>query len=355
MNDARSIGSAMQKESFVEIDVAKGLLAILVVVGHALQQYGASLGCGWGVVRTVIYAFHMASFVFIAGFCSAKIMSFKTFFDTAEYLRGRAFRLLLPYVVWGGIYFVLRAMAGDCARIPYDWSHSVFFFFGYNPDGAMWFLWALFAASMIVVPFARFFSCGWSLAVLWVAIAVYIKNQALGPYLTGINALPVFVFFLSFGLFARSWHGRFMSLLEKWYFVGCWLIVFAVACYARHTGWCTQFPWYVLSAPAGTILTMSIGRIVVRQNRAVTDVFAFFGRYAMVVYVLGEPTKVILRIAFAKFGVPTQIAFYAMIAMTLAVSIVVYRLVIGRSWVLSALLLGARMPPVRKKKKALRA
>ena len=55
MIDNRDPEYGMSEGRYVEIDIAKGLLAILVVVGHAIQQYEASLGEGWGFVRIVIY------------------------------------------------------------------------------------------------------------------------------------------------------------------------------------------------------------------------------------------------------------------------------------------------------------
>ena len=44
MSDVQDTGSHVRTERFAEIDVMKGILAILVVVGHAVQQYETSLG-----------------------------------------------------------------------------------------------------------------------------------------------------------------------------------------------------------------------------------------------------------------------------------------------------------------------
>ena len=336
----RNIECDMQARRYVEIDVMKGLLAIFVVVGHAIQQYEASLSGFWSVVRTVIYSFHMAAFVFAAGFCAGKVMSFDTFSDVSGYLSKRAFRLLLPYVVWGGIYFVLRTLAGDCARIPYDWSRSVFFLFGYNPDGAMWFLWALFAASVLVVPFVDFILRWWVLALLWGGAAIYIKMQTNAPHLGGINAIPVFVLFLAFGLFVRSCYRPFSALFGNVYFGGGCLIMFIAACCARQLGWCAQIPWYVLSAPAGAMLTLILAKAIVDRGWVISSALAFIGGYAMAIYVLGEPVKVVCRVVFARLGVPAPIAFYAMPLIVLVAAIVFSRSLLDKSRVLSALLLG---------------
>ena len=55
----------LQTGRIAEVDIAKGVLAMLVAVGHAVQQYGVSLRLCWEVVRNVIYSFHMAAFVVV--------------------------------------------------------------------------------------------------------------------------------------------------------------------------------------------------------------------------------------------------------------------------------------------------
>ena len=335
MSDA----SHMRTERFVEVDVMKGLLAILVVVGHAIQQYDAALSEGWGFVRVVVYSFHMAAFVFAAGFCSGRALSFTTITDVLCYLRGRAFRLLLPYLVWGAIYSVLRFFVGSSARIPYDWSKAAFFFLGYNPDGAMWFLWTLFAATMLVAPFARVLSRGWVVAILWVVAAVCMVLPCELGAPNGVRAIPIFAFFLALGLLARAnWSGT-RSFARNWIFIAACSAVFAYSCLVRYFGWHVQFPWYALSSLAGTMLTMSLGCAIVDRSRALSSVLSFLGRYAMAVYVLGEPVKVTCRIACARMGFPVDVAFPAMLTVTLVMPVVL-ALLLRRSRMLSALLLG---------------
>ncbi len=339
MIDNRNLESGMPKGRYVEVDIAKGLLAILVVLGHAIQQYEASLGGGWGFVRVVIYSFHMAAFVFAAGFCSGKTLSFTAGADILCYLRGRAFRLLLPYVAWGVIYSVLRLFVGDSARIPYDWNKAAFFFLGYNPDGAMWFLWTLFAATMLVAPLARALSRWWVVALLWVMAAgcMMLPCELGAP--NGVRAIPIFVFFLVLGLLVRANWPVARSFARGWIFVAASSAVFACSCLARYFGWHVQFPWYALSALAGTMLTMSLGCAIAGSSRALSSALSFLGRYAMAVYVLGEPVKVACRMVFARMGLPVHFAFPAMLMVTLVMPVAL-ALLLRRSRMLSALLLG---------------
>ena len=334
-------GLAPQPGRFAEIDVAKGFLAMLVALGHAVQQYDASLGPGWGAVRNVVYSFHMAAFVFVAGFCSVKMLSFATVREVSGYARGRALRLLLPYLTWGAIYVVLRAFAGDHARFPYDWSRWGFFFLGYNPDGAMWFLWGLFAASVCIAPFARLFARWWVVALTWAVAAVWMQLLVHSDYMRGINVFPVFLFFFALGLFARTRYGRLKPVLGGVAFAVLAAAVVAVACCARQFGWLAgRVPWYAVSAPAGTMLVMALSVFAARRPGPIAGALSFLGRNAMAVYVLGEPVKVACRMAFARLGLPSQCAFFAMLVLVLTVPVLVRRLVLKRCATASLLLLG---------------
>ena len=326
---------------FTEIDIAKGVLAILVAVGHAVQQYDASLGQGWEIVRHVIYSFHMAAFVFVAGFCSVKMLSYQTVRDVGGYARGRALRLLLPYLSWGAIYLVLRAFAGDHARVPYDWDRWGFFFLGYNPDGAMWFLWALFVASVCIALFARQFARGWVVVLTWIFAVTWLMLQTTVDYLRGVNAVPVFLFFFSLGLLVRTRYDRLKSVFGGVAFAVLALVAFVVACCARQFDWqAGRIPWYAVSAPAGTMLVMSLSILAAGRSGPVSGGLAFLGKHAMAISVLGEPVKVACRMAFARQGIPSQLAFFAMLSLMLVIPVLVRRQVLKRCALASLALLG---------------
>lgn len=150
----------------------------------------------------------------------------------------------------------------------------------------------------------------------------------------------MFVLFLSLGLFVRMNYETAKGFLKNPVFVGFCLATFAASCCAWHFGWCAYIPWYVVSALAGTMLVLSVGLFIVAKLDMMSVGLAFLGKYAMAVYVLGEPVKVICRIAFSKIGIPVSVSFCAMLVVTLAVPVLVARLLAGRNRILPALLLG---------------
>lgn len=124
------------------IDIAKGILIVLVVFGHAwraLFNNGLLLDArcyqrvdGW------IYSFHMPAFFFLAGILALQSAAR----PLGQFVLAKLQTVAYPYVLWSIIQTALQvAMAGsvthvvtlrDLLRIPYD------------PIMQYWFLYALF-------------------------------------------------------------------------------------------------------------------------------------------------------------------------------------------------------------------
>ena len=62
-----------KKNRYTEIDIARGIGILLVVLGHSIKQTGVS--ATWIRILTyIIYSFHMPLFFCLSGFVSAKIL-----------------------------------------------------------------------------------------------------------------------------------------------------------------------------------------------------------------------------------------------------------------------------------------
>lgn len=105
-----------------QLDGAKGVLIVLVVFGHLLED----LSNGWedsGVqlLLTVIYAFHMPAFVFLAGM-TAK----------SKRMAERILTFVILLAVFQCLYFLVEKYVG----YPFDWSWI-------EPHWILWFLLAM--------------------------------------------------------------------------------------------------------------------------------------------------------------------------------------------------------------------
>ena len=324
-----------------EVDVMRGLLAILVVVGHSLQQLPGAFGAPGDFLEALIYSFHMPAFVFVAGFCSGRLLTLETVAEKGSFIGRRAVRLLVPYVVWGALYFALRAVAGEAARVPYEYDHLVFFLFGYNPDGAMWFVWALFVSTLLLVPVVkRCVSLG-TLVVLY-SFTVMADFLLLEPTIIvkALYSLPLYVFFLALGLWTRRHQERIAGLVSRrgpfWLAIG----VFALAFALLRMDFLHPFPWYSITSLAAVFILLKVAKGILDRIPQLTSGLSCIGAEAMAVYVLGEPVKVALRLAFARLGVPAAVAFPLMIVGILTVTLLISRRLLSRLPRLRLLLLG---------------
>lgn len=325
------------------IDILRGILVICVVLGHAIQQYAGKLGPFWAEANRIIYSFHMPAFVFVAGLCSWRLVELSGVSEKLGHIRSRAVRLLVPYVVWGLVYFALRFVAADLARIHYRMGYAWLFPFGYNPDGAMWFLWALFAATALVVPCAKLFMRGWFLASVGVALlTALLFLPHFSPRYRALYVVPVYFLFLGLGLYVRP---RVEPLLKSsvravWT-AGLGLAAFVLVTFLWRGRVLPHFPWYVLTSVAASLALLALSVLLARFAGRGMRVLAFLGTEAMAIYVLGEPIKVCCRICFKSLHLPVGVSFALMVALMLALPVLLSRL-IGRNGVLSVLLLGTK-------------
>ncbi|WP_180951974.1 acyltransferase family protein [Brevibacterium jeotgali] len=115
------------------LDIAKGVLILLVVFGHLLPRIGLDDGLT-NLAYTVIYAFHMPAFIFLAGITAR---------STRLIERIATFVILL--IAFQALYYVAERRIGD----PFAWSWT-------DPHWIMWFLLALIWWTLTVPFIERF-------------------------------------------------------------------------------------------------------------------------------------------------------------------------------------------------------
>lgn len=117
------------------IDFTKGVLILLVVIGHAIQ-YGVYRNVGFwdDPLFKAIYMFHMPMFMAVSGYLAHN--GIKTA-PLGRFIRTKLSSLLLPIIVWAVLYRVLVVLVLDDAR------GSLFSAIFHEIMSSLWFLWAL--------------------------------------------------------------------------------------------------------------------------------------------------------------------------------------------------------------------
>ena len=171
-----------------EIDAAKGLALLSVVLGHVILLH--SFPSNW------IFTFHMPAFFFLSG------MTFRPekYSDFLPFLKEKAKKRLLPYLGITALAFCI-CMLRPAYRAPVlndGWRHQLLWIFYYaQPQnlyvGQLWFLAALFWADLLAYIWVRLagkrhFLVQWYSAAVLAVLAVHI--QAVNPYLPVGSRLP---------------------------------------------------------------------------------------------------------------------------------------------------------------------
>ena len=171
------------------IDIYKGVLILLVMIGHALQ-YSLKDGCFDSVLWNIIYSFHMPAFFAVSGiFAHSRIDDLK---ELGNVIWRRFRQLLIPMTCW--------QLLLDMTHI-----HSGFNPLKYLDCGSFWFLWALFFISMF-----------YSLAC-WLAQRIKIKAIFLHVAL----AIVLFVIYVFLGYKKHGFH--YIAYYYPYYVLGYYL------------------------------------------------------------------------------------------------------------------------------------
>ena len=264
-----------------ELDIAKGIAIIAVVLGHAFPDadYGISNFTA-NTIHAFVYGFHMPVFFFIAGLLSAKHKEDKPL----PYIKQRACKLLIPYFLLSIVGLVLKQVFASEANHAYSLLSSWRIILGQSPMGGMWYLWTLFIMSLIFILFARYVKKDWIL-ILFGMVCYYIGYRKSIGFMQNFATFAVY-FFL--GVACKGFYDQSRQLDQK-----------IIACASIPTYWmCVQ-----LCAPelvegmVGIIMVLSISSLI--KSKLLTDM----GRKSYAIYLMSYFIAIPIRvICYQRLG-----------------------------------------------------
>lgn len=176
------------------IDISKGIAIYLVVLGHICLNTDYS---------RYIYAFHIPLFFFISGiFC--KPDKYPTFID---FVRSKAKLLLIPYASLYALSYLYKIVVENPSGIPFNWKPIIGFFYATDngnlyPNGALWFLPALFVTEILfygIHKVAKNRSQLLGLLFLFAIVGFFLGEYRIHRLPFSLNTAFMAVFFLGFG------------------------------------------------------------------------------------------------------------------------------------------------------------
>ena len=286
------------------IDVAKGLLITLVVIGHAWRAaYNNGIlhnAAVYHLADNWIYAFHMPAFFFISGLFAIQSAqrSVKAFISTK--MRTIAY----PYLLWSVIQSVLQLMMSgsttstitiaDILKIPFD------------PVMQFWFLYALFFIFLFFILLRQ--ATDSPLVFLYTGIALFIMvRTGYAPgYSPVIYLANNFIYFAAGIFFARHLPTLSRNLTGYVRLPLFLFITLLLTCFIPSASDNLAPPMYQWLAPLFAIpgmgLTLLTALLMQMKATRFTVVFGLLGKRSLEIFVAHTIFSAGFRIATAKLA-----------------------------------------------------
>ena len=275
------------KRHFPEVTIARGLIMLLVIIGHAFPDGDRAMASFFAqMIHHTIYLFHMGAFIFIAGFVAAPKILSQT--PVLPELRKRFSRLMIPYFSWTLILILLKQAFGMLAREPFSLGDTWKLLVGAEHLGWLWYLFALFVISAIFLLLSRltvnpyvFIGVGAVLHVVWLIFPeMYLDRVA------------KYAIFFALGIWLRPRYDRLLPLLRT-----RWAALIAIAIILLKPF--APFP-YALTGCAGTLLIWQLACHLADKNSRAAAVFTDIGNRSYDIYLLGYYVQVPARVVLDR-------------------------------------------------------
>jgi fucose 4-O-acetylase-like acetyltransferase len=273
----------------LDIDTAKGIGIVLVVLGHVVAQQVPAGHEWYRLLKDAIYAFHMPFFLYLSGY----VLGYSAKAWTAEkrrFVLERLDRLILPFFAFGLIIIAGKMALSTVLHVDNTqeglaaYLDGLFIHTSRSPATSVWYLYAAFIYAVffrfVVAPFPR-------LLPLMILVAAILPHLEIPNLFYADRVLKFLVFFLV-GVFAGHNRAIADALVRRYGVLALVIFAAALAAALQWTTSLTLFAAALLSLPAVHFLACWL---VDRDDK----VFAFFGAYTMAIYLFNT-----IAIGFTK-------------------------------------------------------
>lgn len=182
------------------IDIVKGIAIILVVYGHCIEYYSTEYLNGnffySDLIHKIIYSFHMPLFMLVSGYLFYGSIRKHLWICNFQ---SRFTKLLLPIFLWNSLYLIIRNSIDFIDGKPVLLKEEILSYFT-----ALWFLWALFWCSIIVLFVNRWFRDN---------IFIYIALLIVMLFIPGIYGINLYVYMYPY--FVVGYMGNKYQITDK--------------------------------------------------------------------------------------------------------------------------------------------
>lgn len=154
-----------KKERIRELDILRGLSAVLMILGHSFIIHPINISkVPWCFeTQHLIYNFHMELFFLIAGavyYCN----------NYSKFILGKAKQLIIPYIFFGVINALIHAYGGDIVSKMVPIKEGLLKLL--CKGGGYWFIFSLFTVFLVFPIIEKVCNKKWKEAVFVIALLV---------------------------------------------------------------------------------------------------------------------------------------------------------------------------------------
>lgn len=279
-----SSGETARRSRLDDVDRMKGMVILLVVLGHVVAREPPAGHAWWDTLRTAIYTFHMPAFLYLGGLVTAHTGALHVPAGPAyrSYARRRAERLLVPFFGLG-----LLVVAGKLALSPVlhvdnvpggaaDALVGLLWDTARSPSLTVWYVFVAFVYAVALPPLIR--HSGGSVAPT-VALALLLFALPV-PALAYADRVAGYAVFFAAGLLAGLSLPAWTTLVDR-HRMAFWMVFAA------------SFALVILPVPPNLqilvvgLLSMPALHAAARLPSAARfALWAWLGRYAFAIYLL---------------------------------------------------------------------
>lgn len=178
-----------QSHRIMWIDSLKGVLILLVVLGHVVQFTYTNDFCN-NHLWCYIYAFHMPAFMALSGWCTYRPQTQNRGLRDSILRRSR--QLLIPYLIWSLVKFAFSE----------EHTIEILLYAFTAPDTYFWFLWILFWIFVLfrsMQSLANRLRCNDMLLIAATSFVLLVIMAGIHSNAYGFSSLAYHFFYFTFG------------------------------------------------------------------------------------------------------------------------------------------------------------
>jgi len=324
----------MDRARLTDIDRAKGLAIVLVVLGHLGDE--SVVGNDWyAYLHVTLYKFHMAFFVFLNGFIAFYTCPVvDTWKDYGRYVQRRFIRFIPPYCLIALVVFIAKVSLGTCVNLkrPAGSLFDLVNVFVAPYDSCcryLWYIYVLFFYCLIVPGLQKLSKRSFA-GVAILAFAAYFLPRT--EYLAQRHVVEyLFVFVL--GGYALRYRDRYLDAIDRY---AC-VFIFVFLMFTGLFFW-IDVPKLLFGLVAIPALH-SFVRLEICEGKRL---LRLLGIYVFPIYLLNPLVIGGLHAVIQKWwsldGMGFRVAAVLLFASGLCAPIVVYELVIKRTPILRSII-----------------